>query len=80
MTVAAEHCLADEMLTTLMVPAAAELTAITVKPKPLASSPQLAATTPTRVLMTFITLPFRLIPAHEPEARACTTWPPIMAA
>jgi hypothetical protein len=83
MTVAAVQGLDDETaaaLTALMVGAAAALTAIAVKPKPLASSPQLATTTPNRVLMTFIAQPFRLIRAHEPGARACPTWLPIMAA
>lgn len=83
MTVAAGLSPADDTvatLTTPMVAVAAEPTANPVKPKPLASSPRLATTAPTRVLMTFMMQPFRLIPAHEPEARACPTWPPIIAA
>jgi hypothetical protein len=46
---------------------AAELAAITVKPKALASSPKLATATPARVRMTFIVQPFRLLPMREPR-------------
>jgi len=80
MTVAVGHDVVDEALAMLAVRAAAKPTVITVKPQALASSPQLATRTPTRVRMTFIAQPFRLIRAHEPIAHASPAWRPIMAA
>jgi hypothetical protein len=83
MTVALGHCADDATpaaLAALKVPVAAGLTVITVKPNALASSPELATTTPTHVRMTFITQPFRRGRAHEPGARVARAQPPIMAA
>src|SRR5271165_3965453 len=67
MTVAAGHIADDEPAAMLTVGAAAAPAATAVKPKALASSPQLATATPTRVRMTFIGQPFRRVLAHEPR-------------
>lgn len=83
MTVALGHGVDDATLAALAplkVPVAAELTVITVKPNALASNPQLATRTPTRVRMSFMAQPFRQGRAHEPGARATRAQPPIMAA
>jgi hypothetical protein len=63
MTVALGHDLNDDaaaVLAMLTFAASLELMVITVKPNALASNPQLATRTPTRVPMTFIAQPFRL--------------------
>jgi hypothetical protein len=65
MTVAFGDTADAKPLARMTVPDAAELVMTAVKPRPLETSPAVIRATPIRLRMTFMTQPFRHLPACE---------------